>query len=152
MKQQADRKRSDRQFAVGDFVYLKLQPYRQTTVANRKCLKLSARFFGPFQVLEKVGEIAYKLALPPDAKVHPVFHVSQLKKHVGHATTQSQLPLLDDQGLLAKEPLSILDRRIVKKKGQAVTEVLVQWRNTFPEDSTWEPFATLHHQYPHFHP
>ena len=115
-------------------------------------MELFTRFFRPFQVLEKVRAVAYKLALPPDAKVHPVFHVSQLKKHVGHATTQSQLPLLDDQGLLAKEPLSILDRRIVKKRGQAVTEVLVQWRNTFPEDSTWEPFATLHHQYPHFHP
>ena len=152
MKQQADKKRSDRQFLVGDFVYLKLQPYRQTTVANRKCLKLSAHFFGPFKVLEKIGEVAYKLALPPEARIHPVFHVSQLKKHVGHTPTQSHLPLLDDQGLIAKEPLSILDRRIVKKHGQAVTEVLVQWRNTFPEDSTWESFATLLQLYPDFHP
>ena len=47
MKQQADKKRSDRHFQPGDLVYVKLQPYRQTTVASRQCLKLSARFFGP---------------------------------------------------------------------------------------------------------
>ena len=109
----------------------------------RRCRGLSARFFGPYQVLEKIGEVAYKLQLPPDSKIHPVFHVSQLKKHVGLAQTQSTLPLLDDVGLIAKEPISILDRRMVKKHGHAVTEVLVQWRNSFPEDSTWETFADL---------
>ena len=108
--------------------------------------------FDPFQVLEKFGEVAYKLDLPPEAKIHPVFHVSQLKKHMGVAKTQSHLPLLDDQGVLAKEPISIMDRRLVKRRGQALTEVLVQWRNTFPEDSTWENFAVLQQQYPTFHP
>ena len=152
MKKQADKKRSDRHFQLGDLVYVKLQPYRQTTVANRQCLKLFARFFGPYQVLEKIGEVAYKLQLPPDSKIHPVFHVSQLKKHVGLAQTQSTLPLLDDVGLIAKEPISILDRRMVKKPGHAVTEVLVQWRNSFPEDSTWETFADLQQRYPAFHP
>ena len=76
MKQHADKKWSDKQFVVGDFVYLKLQPYRQTTIANRKCLKLYACFFGPFLILEKIGEVVYKLALPLEAKVHHVSHVS----------------------------------------------------------------------------
>ena len=152
MKQQADKHRSDRQFSVGDLVYVKLQPYRQTTIATRKCLKLSAKFFGPYKVLEKVGPVAYKLELPAGAKVHPVFHVSQLKKHVGVEGSQSHLPLLDDTGSIIKEPISIIDRRLVKRHGKAVTEVLVQWRNTFPEDSTWENFQQLQQLYPSFHP
>ena len=152
MKQQANKHRTDRQFQVGELVYVKLQPYRQTTIAHRRCLKLFARFFGPYKILEKVGEVAYKLELPVGVRVHPVFHVSQLKKHVGPDRAQSQLPLLDDTGLIAKEPISILDRRMVKKQGQAVTEVLVQWRNTFPEDSTWEVFSLFQQNYPHFHP
>ena len=115
-------------------VYVKLQPYRQTSIANKKCLKLFARFVGPYTVLERIGEVAYKLQLPARTKIHLVFHVSQLKKHIGLAQGQSHLPLLDDSGSIVKEPLSILDRRLVKRHGQTATEVLVQWQNTFPED------------------
>ena len=110
------------------------------------------KFFGPYQILEKVGEVAYKLALPIGARIHPVFHVSQLNKHIGEAHTQSNLPLLDEIGSLIKKPVAILDRRLVKKRGQAVFDVLIQWRNTFPEDSTWESFALLQQQYSDFHP
>ena len=152
MKQQADKKRSERQFDVGDLVYVKLQPYRQSSVVNRKCLKLSAKFFGPYSVLEKIGQVAYKLQLPETSKIHPVFHVSQLKKHRGPVIAPSPLPVLNDEGLLAKEPVRILDRRLVNKQGKAATEVLVMWKNTFPEDSTWENFEALMSKYPDFHP
>lgn len=61
MKHQADKKRSFRQFKVGDWVYLKLQPYVQTSVAQRACHKLAFRYFGPFQILDRVGSVAYRL-------------------------------------------------------------------------------------------
>jgi hypothetical protein len=76
MKKQANKNRSERKFKVGDMVFLKLQPYVQSSLAHRSNLKLSFKFFGPFKVLARVGYVAYKLELPSTAAIHPVFHVS----------------------------------------------------------------------------
>jgi hypothetical protein len=66
MKHQADKLRTEREFLVNDWVCLRLQPYRQKTIAMRKNLKLSLRFFGPFKVLKQIGSVAYRLDLPPE--------------------------------------------------------------------------------------
>jgi hypothetical protein len=79
MKNHADKNRTERSFSVGSWVYVKLQPYVQTSVAARSNQKLSFRFFGPYQITEKVGSVAYKLQLSATSTVHPIFHVSQLK-------------------------------------------------------------------------
>lgn len=84
MKQQADKKRTERAFEVGDWVFLKLEPYRQTSLAIRKSLKLSAKYYGPFQVIARIELVAYKLQLPPTSTIHPVFHISLLKKKIGN--------------------------------------------------------------------
>jgi transposase InsO family protein len=83
MKRQADKGRSEREFAVGDNVFLKLQPYVQSSLARRANHKLSFRFFGPYKVIQKIGSVAYKLELPSSFSIHPVFHVSQLKLSPG---------------------------------------------------------------------
>ena len=80
MKEQADKKRSERTFQTGDWVYLKLQPYVQSSLAPRANQKLSFKFFGPFQIAARVGSVEYRLILPPTSQIHPVFHVSQLKQ------------------------------------------------------------------------
>ena len=109
MKQQADRKRSERSLEVGDMVFLKLQPYVQTSVAKRANHKLSSRFYGPFPVISKINEVAYKLELPPQAMIHPVFHVSMLRRAVLPGTpVEPVLPVLSD---VPAVPRAILDTR-----------------------------------------
>jgi len=76
MKCQADKNRLERHFAVGDMVFLRLQPYIQTTLAHRANQKLSFKYFGPFKVIARVGSVAYTLELPATSAIHPMFHVS----------------------------------------------------------------------------
>lgn len=126
MKQQVDKDRSEREFNVGDWVFLKLQTHRQMTVEVRKNAKLSPRYYGPHRVIAKVGSVAYTLNLPEGSKVHPTFHVSLLKKCPDPSIAPIHLP--EDMGLAPRkrELVEILDRRIIQKKGRAVTEVLVR--------------------------
>lgn len=78
-------------------VYLKLQPYRQTTFGIRGSLKLRSKYYKPFRVQKRIGPVAYHLHLPEGTAIHPVFHVSQLKKHLGsHAIPMLGLPLVGE--------------------------------------------------------
>lgn len=78
MKMLADRKRTDLQFQIGDQVLLKLQPYTQSSVANRPYPKLAFKYYGPYKILDRVETVAYKLELPPNSLIHLVFQISQL--------------------------------------------------------------------------
>lgn len=80
-------------FDEGDWVFLKLQPYQQHSMHSQVIPKLSARYFGPFLILEKVGNLAYQLQLPKNTKIHDVFHISLLKKAYGPPTQAAILPL-----------------------------------------------------------
>eukprot|EP00253_Pinus_taeda_P025820 PITA_25820 len=114
--------------------------------------KLSPKFYGPYQLLQCIGEVAYKLALPPTAKIHPVFHVSCLKKVIGNnCRIQTSLPELDEEGSIWLQPEQVLDTRVKQLRDRMIKEVLVKWRDTSPEDATWEP-ATILQQFPQLQP
>ena len=149
MKKFADIKRTARSFNIGDLVYLRLQPYKQQSVVQRRNLKLSPRFYGPYRVLEKIGTVAYRLELPPEAKIHPVFHVSCLKEKLGerHQLVVT-LPPADKDGVIRPEPEEILHRRLKKKKNHAVTEVLVKWKGLGEDEASWVEYSTLVNEFP----
>ena len=113
MKAQADSKRREVQWAVGDWVYVKLRPYRQPSLARWMNEKLDPRFYGPFQILEKIGSVAYKLDVPYKTHIYPIFHVLFLKKAVGSQTVSPTIPssLTFDMEQLVQQPAAVLGIR-----------------------------------------
>ncbi|KAG6518817.1 hypothetical protein ZIOFF_022298 [Zingiber officinale] len=151
IKQLADMHRSEREFAIGDWVFLKLQPYKQVSIRRSNSMKLSPKFYGPYKVMERIGPIAYRLELPRDSKIHPVFHVSCLKKKLGDKfTPQQHLPEVNSDGEVKFQPYAILERRLVKKNNQATVELLIQWDNLSIDDATWELYDTIQEKFPEF--
>jgi hypothetical protein len=101
--------------------------------------KLASQFFGPYQILERVGAVAYKLALPDTARVHPVFHVSLLKKQLGdRSRITTHLPPFSTDNTPVLQPLLVKNYRWVKHGDKYIAEALVQWSGLPPEDATWE--------------
>jgi hypothetical protein len=148
MKETADKKRKCVEFQVGGYAYLKLRPYRQQSLSLASYHKLSRRFYGPYQVLEKIGAIAYKLDLPPSSKIHHVFHCSLLTLHQGPIPSPSlEVPssVVDHHPII--EPLAILDSEMDAATDPPTRFVLVQWMGLAPEDTSWERWDDLHTLY-----
>lgn len=149
MKSQADKKRSERTFSVGNHVYLKLQPYMQQSIEARGNQKLSFKFCGPYKVIQRVGEVAYKLQLPPASQIHPVVHVSQLKRHV---PANSQVSV--DTSVILSDlcttvvPEQILQQALVPHGAAMAPRILVRWSGPVHSLTTWEDADDLCRRYP----
>lgn len=149
MKQLADAKRRDVKFDIGDWVLLRIQPYRQKTLFRRSSQKLSHRYYGPFQIEAKHGEVAYRLALPEGTRIHPVFHVSLLKPWVGEGEPDmGTLPPLRNNEALKLQPAMILEVRWRNKGDKKVADILVQWEGFNAADATWEEYDQIEASFP----
>ncbi|XP_015161846.1 uncharacterized protein [Solanum tuberosum] len=114
--------------------------------------KLSPRYIGSFEIVERIGEVVYQLSLPPGLSgVHPVLHISMLKKyHQGGTHMIQQDSVLLDQNLtFEEEPVTILDRQIRKLRSKDIASVKVQWKYRPVEEATWETesdMRSIYHQ------
>ncbi|XP_074292024.1 uncharacterized protein LOC141618858 [Silene latifolia] len=117
--------------------------------------KLSQKYIGPYEILDRVGEVAYRLVLPPAlARVHNVFNVSQLRKYVSDPSHVLKIENieLDDQLTYEEIPKEILDTKVRKTRNSEVSLVKVLWSNHEMEEATWETEASMRENYPHlFH-
>lgn len=113
---------------------MKLHAYAQHSMRHQGIQKLQSRYFGPFQVLEKVGAIAYKLDLLVDALFHATVHISQLK--LAYGTTTEFTPLSKEHlKLKTPAPNTNLERKMVKRRNRVATKLLVQWKGS-PKEAT----------------
>ena len=135
---------------MGDHVFLKVMPKRGV-VRFGKQGKLSSRFIGPFEVLERLGAVAYRLALPPSLSgVHEVFHVSMLRKYTpepAHVVDWDEL-VIDADGTFEEGPVHIMDSREQVLRRKTVRLVKVLWKHRGVDEATWEHEDTMHTRYP----
>lgn len=95
--------------------------------------------------------MAYKLLLPRNVGIHPVFHVSQLKKHLGsHAVPCADLPLVTPEAKIKTEPTAVLETRSLPRNDVLVTQWLVEWENLTPEEATWKDANLIKKVFPAF--
>ena len=113
--------------------------------------KLGPRYVGPFEILERIGPLAYRLALPPEMeKVHNVFHVSQLRKYISdpnHVLKYSSLQIQEDLFYMV-EPVQIIDRKEKQLRNKMIPLIKVLWRSQKIEETTWEPEEEMRKSHP----
>nr|GEY88204.1 putative reverse transcriptase domain-containing protein [Tanacetum cinerariifolium] len=139
------------EFQVGDKVMLKVSPWKGVVRFGKRG-KLNPRYVRPFKVLEKIGDVAYKLNLLEElSRVHNTFHVSNLKKY--HADEPLAVPLdglyFDDKLQFVEEPVEIVDREVKRLKRSQIPLVNVRWNSKRGPEFTWEREDQFRKKYPH---
>ncbi|WVZ85305.1 hypothetical protein U9M48_032250 [Paspalum notatum var. saurae] len=150
-KSYADKRRRELTFEAGEFVYLKVSPLRGPKRFHMRG-KLAPRYVGPYRIKKKIRELAYELDLPEHLSgVHPVFHVSQLRKCLRLPETQISPKAVDLQDNLEylEYPVQILDRAEKRTRRTSIPMCKVLWSNHSEREATWEKESELREKYPH---
>ncbi|GJU02878.1 putative reverse transcriptase domain-containing protein [Tanacetum coccineum] len=149
-KSYADNLRKPLEFSVGDKVLLKVSPWKGM-VRFGKTSKLSPRYVGPFEIVERVGPVAYRLRLPQElVGIHETFHVSNLKKFL--ADVNLHVPLeeikIDDKLRFVEEPIEVMDHEVKKLKQSKIPIVKIRWNSRRGPEFTWEREDEMKRKYP----
>ena len=149
-KSYVDSKRKDIRYEIGEKVFLKVSPWKKVMRFGKKG-KLSPRFIGSYEVIEKVGPVVYRLALPPELEnIHNVFHVLMLRGYrsdPSHVVSSETIKLRPDLKY-EEEPVEILAREVRELQNKRIPLVNVLWRNHKTEEATWESEEAMRQQYP----
>nr|GEU43804.1 putative reverse transcriptase domain-containing protein [Tanacetum cinerariifolium] len=150
-KSYADIRRKPMEFEVGDKVMLKVSPWKGVIRFGKRG-KLSPRYIGPFEIIERIGPVAYKLELPEKLHGnHNTFHVSNLKKCLvnGNLVIPLEEFQLDDKLHFIEEPVEIMDREVKQLKQSRIPIVKVRWNSRRGPEYTWEREDFFKRNYPH---
>ncbi|GKA07531.1 putative reverse transcriptase domain-containing protein [Tanacetum coccineum] len=150
-KSYADKRCKPFEFKVGDRVLLKVSPWKGVVRFGKKG-KLTPRYVGPFEIVEHVGKVAYRLKLPQELScVHNTFHVSNLKKCLAEPDVQVPLEEIEiDENLhFVEEPIDIVERDVKKLKRRRIPLVKVRWNSQKRAEYTWEREDKFWKKYPH---
>ncbi|GJS40003.1 hypothetical protein Tco_0565046 [Tanacetum coccineum] len=149
-KSYVDYRRKPLEFEVGGRVLLKVTPWKGVVCFGKKS-KLAPRYVGPFEILERISLVAYKLRLPEEFNsVHDTFHVSNMKKCLADANLQVPLNEIKIEQTLCfvEEPLEIMDREVKSLKRSRIPLVKVCWNSKRGPEFTWEREVYMKSKYP----
>ncbi|KAJ8751935.1 hypothetical protein K2173_000681 [Erythroxylum novogranatense] len=138
-------------YSVGDRVFLWVSPWKGVLRFGRKG-KLSPRYIGPYEILERIGPLAYRLALPSEmSQMHDVFHVSMLRRYRSdskHVIPAQDIEIASDMSYV-EEPVQIIGSRVKQLRNRVIPLVKILWKNHPTEEATWETEEHMRNQYPH---
>ncbi|KAL0455716.1 UNVERIFIED_CONTAM: Retrovirus-related Pol polyprotein from transposon.6 [Sesamum latifolium] len=153
-KSYADKHQREMEYEIGDKVFLKVSPWKGILRFGRQG-KLSPRYIGPYEIIERIGPLAYRLALPSElSQIHDVFHVSMLQRYrsdPSHVLREPEIEISEELTYV-EEPTEILDRSVRKLRNKEIPMVKVKWSHHSPREATWEVEEHMRDKYPYlFH-
>jgi hypothetical protein len=146
MKTAHDKQHRHLEFNVGDWAWLRLNQRAAISVCNGPLSKLAPKYFRPYQVLERIGPVSYRLQLPQRAHIHDVFHVAFLKKFDDTAPTA--IPTLPP--IVRERTVPVPQEVVCAKPTTNLWELLVKWAGRTPAEASWEQLEASKEAYPDF--
>lgn len=141
-----DKRHRSVEFKVGEWVWLRIRHRTPMSLPTATSGKLRPRYYGPYEIVEQINQVAFRLALPPAARIHDVFHVGLLKLFVGAPpATPPVLPPMH-HGAVVPVP----DQAVRACLARGVRQILVKWQGEPTSDATWEDVESFVKRYPHF--